>query len=58
MDFDHLFPKKDQCLIQKFDIFKEKLKLYLKNKDINLNLNEQNLVKKILTPDILGKFLL
>ncbi|CAI6370877.1 unnamed protein product [Macrosiphum euphorbiae] len=54
MDFDHLFPKKDQCLIQKFDIFKEKLKLYLKNKDINLNLNEQNLVKKILTPDILG----
>jgi hypothetical protein len=58
MDFDHLFPNKDQCLIQKFDIFKEKLKIYLKNRENNLNLNEQNLVTKILTPYILGEFLL
>jgi len=59
MDFDHLFPNKSICFIQKFDIFKEMLKIYLKKREINLNLNKQNLVTKILTLDyLLGMLLL
>jgi len=57
MDFDNLYPQKNQNLIQKFDIFKDKLKNYLKNRTFNFNLTQQNLVKTILSADNLGKFI-
>jgi len=57
MDFNQLYPQKNQNLIQKFDIFKDKLKMYLKNRTNNFNLNQQNLVKTILSADKIGKFL-
>lgn len=57
MDFDNLYPQKNQNLIQKFDIFKDKLKNYLKNRTFDFNLTQQNLVKTILSADNLGKFI-
>jgi len=53
MDLD----QKNQNLIQKFDIFKDELKNYLKNRTFNFNLTQQNLVKTILSADNLGKFI-
>ncbi|XP_050057665.1 uncharacterized protein LOC114130112 [Aphis gossypii] len=54
MDFNQLYPQKNQNLIQKFDIFKDRLKMYLKNRTNNFNLNQQNLVKTILSADKIG----
>lgn len=57
MDFDNLYPRKNQNLIQKINIFKDKLKNYLKNRTFNFNLTQQNLVKTILSADNLGNFI-
>jgi hypothetical protein len=54
MDFSHLLPSKDQYLLQKFDVFKNKLKTYFK-KQLNLNVFQQNIIKKIISPAKLGK---
>jgi hypothetical protein len=54
MDFSHLFPSKDQYLLQKFDVFKNKLKTYFK-RQLNLNVFEQNIIKKIISPAKLVK---
>ncbi|XP_025420485.1 uncharacterized protein LOC112690652 [Sipha flava] len=53
MDFSHLFPMKDQYLLQKFVVFKNKLKTYFKGQS-NLNVFEQNIIKKIISPAKLG----
>lgn len=57
MDFNHMFSEKNEYLLKKFDVFKEKLKIYLKTRNIELDLNCQKISKIIISPDKIGKYL-
>lgn len=57
LDFGHLYPGKEMCLFQKFDLylFKEKLKILLKQKPIKLESTYSQLLIKLNDPKKPGK---